>query len=78
MPKKQITHYAYDYGVLDFTTLNQPKSKTTLCNKRVSPGKIDNRYPTCPDCRAIHQEAEALRATLQEENPSLLYDHEHI
>ena len=62
MPKPNVTHYAFDYGVLDFLGLS--KTKTTLCNKRVGRGKIDNRYPTCPDCQRIHQEAQALGCIL--------------
>ncbi len=63
------THYAYDYGVLDF--LGKTKTKTTLCGKVVAISRIDNENPTCPDCQQEHQEDQAMCILLQAKDPSL-------
>lgn len=69
MTKKHTTHYAYDYGILNF--LGQTKTKRTLCGKTVGSHKISKDNPTCPDCQTIHAETEALVKELQAKNPSL-------
>ncbi len=56
------THYAHDYGVIDF--LGIPKTTRARCGKRVRRERVDNRNPSCKKCIQVRAEEVALAKEL--------------